>query len=267
MFGIGEFSKITGLTVKTLRFYHEEGLLMPASVDPQTGYRYYAEPQIEIARMITFLRGLEFPLNEIKSLLGDRAGDELLLEAMERQKSMLRERVAQYRKVLRQIDDYISKERQAAEMTQSEFDVQEKTIDGVTVAGVRMHGHYRDCGKVFGKIARHFGRLLAGPPLMLHYDAEYKDGDADFEACMPIRSPKAVDGIAVRDLAATRCVSLMHKGPYDQLGRSYAKVLKHVRDHGYKAVLPTRELYLKGPGIIFKGNPRNYLTEIQIPVQ
>jgi DNA-binding transcriptional MerR regulator len=72
MFGIGEFSKITGLTVKTLRFYHEEGLLIPASVDPQTGYRYYAEPQIELARTITFLRTLEFPLPEIKSLLADR---------------------------------------------------------------------------------------------------------------------------------------------------------------------------------------------------
>src|SRR5690242_20698011 len=133
MFGIGEFSKITGLTVKTLRFYHEEGLLIPASVDPQTGYRYYAEPQIELARTITFLRGLEFPLNEIKSLLADRTADERLLEAMERQQAALRERVAQYRKALRQIDQYISAERRAVEMNPSEFDVQEKTIDAVTV--------------------------------------------------------------------------------------------------------------------------------------
>src|SRR4029078_5129136 len=109
----------------------------------------------------------------------------------------------------------------------------ERTIDGITVAGIRTRGHYGDCGKLFGKIARHFGRLLAGAPLMLHSDAEYRDGDADFEACMPVRTPKTVDGIAVRDLPPARCVSLVHKGPYDQLGRSYAKVLKHVQDHGY----------------------------------
>ena len=60
MFTIGEFSKVTGLTVKTLRFYHEEGLLEPASVDPRTGYRHYDERQIETARAIAFLRSLEF---------------------------------------------------------------------------------------------------------------------------------------------------------------------------------------------------------------
>ena len=41
VFSIGEFSKITGLTVKTLRFYHEQGLLHPTHVDSETGYRYY----------------------------------------------------------------------------------------------------------------------------------------------------------------------------------------------------------------------------------
>ncbi len=50
MFSIGEFSKLTGLTVKTLRFYHEQGLLKPSAVDDQTGYRYYAADKIEAAR-------------------------------------------------------------------------------------------------------------------------------------------------------------------------------------------------------------------------
>ena len=52
MFTIGEFSKVTGLTVKTLRFYHEEGLLAPSFVDPQTGYRHYDPGQVETARAI-----------------------------------------------------------------------------------------------------------------------------------------------------------------------------------------------------------------------
>ena len=47
VFSIGEFSKITGLTIKTLRFYHEQGLLTPTTVDEETGYRYYAEAKIE----------------------------------------------------------------------------------------------------------------------------------------------------------------------------------------------------------------------------
>lgn len=66
MFNIGEFSKLTQLSIKTLRFYHEEGLLAPACVDPDTGYRYYDERQIDGARAIVYLRSLEFSLSEIK---------------------------------------------------------------------------------------------------------------------------------------------------------------------------------------------------------
>jgi effector-binding domain-containing protein len=101
----------------------------------------------------------------------------------------------------------------------------------------------------------------------LHYDTEYKEGDADFEACMPVKQSRPVDGVSVRELPACRCVCLIHKGPYDTLGPSYAKVLKYVKDKGYSILSPTREVYLKGPGMIFRGNPKKYLTEIQIPVE
>ena len=130
-----------------------------------------------------------------------------------------------------------------------------------------MQGHYSDCGKGFATIGRKFGRFINGKPLLLHYDTEYKEHDADFEACMPLRQRKIVDGVAVRELPGGRFVTLVHKGPYDQLGRSYAKVFKYVKDRGYGVTSPTREVYLKGPGMIFKGNPEKYLTEIQIPVE
>jgi effector-binding domain-containing protein len=64
-----------------------------------------------------------------------------------------------------------------------------------------------------------------------------------------------------------RCITLLHRGPYNQLGASYVRLLKYVRERNYTIVMPTREVYIKGPGMIFKGNPRNYLTEIQIPIE
>lgn len=266
MFSIGEFSKVTGLTVKTLRFYHEESLLVPSLIDPQTRYRYYNESQIELARSIAFLRTLEFPLNEIKTLLESKAADEQLLEAMQRHKASLQSRVSQYRKVIRLLDQFITEERRFNDMAQSEFSIQEKTLDPVAIAGIRMNGRYSDCGKAFGKIGRQMGRYICGKPFLLHYDSEFKEEDADFEACMPVRQAKEKPDISLRDLPAVRCVSLVHKGPYDQLGQSYAQVLRYVKDRGYTIVMPTREVYIKGPGMIFKGNPKKYLTEIQIPI-
>ena len=66
---IGDFSRASHLSVKTLRHYHEVGLLEPSEVDPGNGYRYYAEDQIPLAQVIRRLRGLQMPVAEVKSVL------------------------------------------------------------------------------------------------------------------------------------------------------------------------------------------------------
>jgi effector-binding domain-containing protein len=73
--------------------------------------------------------------------------------------------------------------------------------------------------------------------------------------------------IAVHRLPGGKCVFVVHKGPYEQIGRSYAKLIEYVQQKGYEVEPPSREIYPKGPGMIFRGNPRNYLTEIQVLVR
>src|SRR5438067_4846782 len=107
MFTIGEFSRITGLTVKTLRFYHEEGLLVPTTVDDQTGYRYYDASLVELARTITFLKELDFSLAEIKELL--KAGDGAdITAALERKRGAIDERIRRLKKARRSLDDFLT---------------------------------------------------------------------------------------------------------------------------------------------------------------
>lgn len=267
MFTIGEFSKITGMTVKTLRFYHGEGLLVPSFIDPRSGYRHYDSSQIESARLLAYLRGLEFPLSEIKELLRRDGDDDALLDAVERHKAGIEEKIRQLRKVSRSLEQFLMEERQAADMARASYEIQEKLLEPALVGGIRMKGRYSECGKAFGKLGRLLGRFIRGKPLLLHYDTEYKEDDADFEACFPIRAAQPPDGVAVRELPGGPCLSLLHKGPYEQLGHSYARILQHVNEKGHRIVMPTREIYIKGPGMIFKGNPRNYLTEIQIPIE
>ncbi|HEY7118541.1 MAG TPA: MerR family transcriptional regulator, partial [Tepidisphaeraceae bacterium] len=210
MFTIGEFSRITGITVKALRHYHDEGLLAPSLIDPRTGYRYYAQDKIEPARVIAFLRQLGFPLADIRQILASAAGDddESLLGAMERHKSALRERITGYRKVIRSIDQFLQHERQVRTVMATQTPhVEEKTLPPVQIAGVRMRGRYADCGKGFARIGRAMGRHIAGKPMLLHYDSEYRETDADFEAAMPVRPAKspAADGIDLRQLSGGRC--------------------------------------------------------------
>jgi DNA-binding transcriptional MerR regulator len=66
---VGEFSRITHLSVKTLRHYHQVGLLEPAQVNPDTGYRYYTVAQIPTVQVIRRLRDLEMPVADVKAVL------------------------------------------------------------------------------------------------------------------------------------------------------------------------------------------------------
>jgi DNA-binding transcriptional MerR regulator len=100
VFTIGDFSKITGLTVKTLRFYHDRGLLIPAWVDKQTGYRFYESRQIDKARIITQLRSLEFSLEQIGEMLANSEDEADILAFLERQRTLLEERMRLYRGVV-----------------------------------------------------------------------------------------------------------------------------------------------------------------------
>jgi DNA-binding transcriptional MerR regulator len=268
VFSIGDFSKITGLTVKTLRYYHEQGLLVPTYVDEQTGYRYYDRAKIETARIIAHLRSLDLSIDEVREILREAVEDADLRPVLERQKALLQSKIERDRKIVRSIHAFLTQEEEIEQiMAEASFRVEEKTVDPVRIAGIRMKGRYSDCGAAFARICRRFGRYVGGKPMLLHYDHEYREDDADFEACIPVRGGNPVDGISTRELAGGRCVALLHLGPYDQLGRSYARILEYVRQKGYEVVMPTREVYLKGPGMIFRGNPKNYLTEIQMLVK
>ena len=266
-YSIGEFSQVTGLSVKTLRFYHEKGILIPSSVDEATGYRFYDTGKIEKARVIRQLRQMEFSIEDIATVLGGCSDEADILNYLERQKMFLQNRIQEDRDIVRSLVEIISNEKAAKQLLEnSNFTVQEKTVGPMLVAGIRIKGKYSDCGEIFGRLGKHVGRFISGKALCLYYDGEYRDGDADFEPCFPIRREISADGVSVHTLPGGRCLALVHRGAYEQLGRSYAKILKHADEQKMKITLPTREVYVKGPGIIFKGNPKNYLTEIQLPV-
>jgi DNA-binding transcriptional MerR regulator len=269
MFTIGEFSKISGIPVRTLRFYHEKGLLVPSAVDVETGYRSYDDRNVEVARIIVALRRLEFSLEDIAEILAGATDDADILAHLERQRVAVAARLQHYRDVLHHIDQIVHEQRAARgeiKMSKNSYEVQERRLEPVIVAGVRMTGRYAEIGDGFGKLYRRVGRFAAGKPLCLYYDCEYRDEDANFEPCVPLRKAVNVDGVSVRELAGGKFVTLIHCGPYQELGRSYAPILKYAKERGYEVQVPTRETYIKGPGMIFRGNPKKYLTEIQLQV-
>jgi effector-binding domain-containing protein len=132
---------------------------------------------------------------------------------------------------------------------------------------MRVHGKYREVGKTFGIIARKMGARINGKAMTLYYDHEYKEDDADLEPCFPVRKGGIAEGISIRELEGGRAVTLIHKGPYENIGESYKRLFDYIHQKKYSTLLPSREVYLKGPGMILRGNPRNYLTELQVMIE
>jgi len=268
MLSIGEFSRVTGLTIKTIRLYDEKGLLPPATVRDESGYRYYDAASVERARIIKQLRDLEFSLAEIAQILEAGSDEADIVSFLERHKHAIADKLEKYAQVHRALETVIRTEREAAMTTKQSFEVEEKTVPAMIVAGIRARGVYGDAGTRFGKLGRAVGRHIAGKALGLYYDTEYKEQDADFESCFPVRKADlAAEGVVVHPLEGGRCVTLVHRGPYSELGRSYQRVFEYIRTKKLAPKVPSREVYLKGPGMIFKGNPKKYLTEIQVFVE
>ena len=84
---ISEFAKLTGVSVRTLHFYDEIGLLKPSTVDAQNGYRFYDEYSLMRMQEILFYRELDFPLKEIRMILSSPDYDKQ--NALEKQKHLL----------------------------------------------------------------------------------------------------------------------------------------------------------------------------------
>jgi DNA-binding transcriptional MerR regulator len=263
-FSIGEFSRITTLSVKTLRLYHEKGILEPARVDPDSGYRYYDDECVHRARGIRMLREFDFSIAEIRDLLEQCDDERDLLGQLEAKLQEVERTIKRYRGISRSIATLIEQTRETDMDQPQEFEIEEKELETMLIAGHRMTGRYGEVGKGLGLVCRKMGRQICGKPMTLYHDAEYKEEDADFEPCVPVRKGKDAEGISVRELPGGRCVSLIHKGPYEGIGASYRLVFGYINEKGYTARVPSREVYLKGPGMIFKGNPKNYLTEIQV---
>ncbi|HMJ66668.1 MAG TPA: MerR family transcriptional regulator [Candidatus Binatia bacterium] len=264
---IGEFSKICGLSIKALQLYHEKGILIPSHVDESSGYRLYDETKTDKARVIMHLREMEISIEDMTEIFRYCDDDSDVFGYLQKQKQDLQERLSTERYIVKVLNQIIEHEKTARHLLErANFSVKEKTVDPMLVAGIRIKGKYSDCDKGFERLGRTVRGYIKGRKLCLYYDGEYREEDAEFEPCFPVRKQLEVDGVSVRQLPESRCVTLVHKGRYDTVGRSYAHVLRYVQEKKITIALPTREIYIKGPGTIFCGNPNDYLTEIQLPI-
>lgn len=268
MIKIGDFSRLSHVSVKALRLYDELGLLKPVQVDAFTSYRYYALEQLPRLNRIIALKELGFTLEQIINLLQrDLPLDELrgmlkLKRAeVEQRLNEEQDRLQRIEARLRQIE---------LENTMSNYDVVIKPIEPQWVATVRRSvPTYKQVGVLYGEIYPHLGRygLMGGITGAIWHEESYTETDVDAEAFVSIKIQiPSGGGVTVYELPAAQVASIVHHGAYASLSRAYEAVAQWIDSNGYRIVGPNRELYLycAQPA---RQDDETYVTEIQFPVE
>jgi DNA-binding transcriptional MerR regulator len=266
MLKIGDFSSLSQVSIKTLRYYDERGLLSPAHVDPQTGYRYYSASQLSRLHRILALKDLGFSLEQIAdSLAGNVSAEQM--------RGMLLLRQAEQQARIEEEHDRLSRIQSRIRLIEQEKSMSQevilKEVPKQWIASVRETiANYPSVGTLYPKVFNALGPGMAQMTMCvaLWHDPEHKESDVDAEAGVYLQPPvPAADGLRVYELSGCTAASIIHNGSYQRLSEAYDALLRWVASNGYQVAGPIRELYLHS-SMPVRQDDESYVTEIQVPV-
>ncbi len=268
MFKIGEFSKLTQVSIRMLRHYDEVGLLRPAQVDPQSGYRLYTAWQIPQLNQIIYLRDCGLKIEDIKAALAGGSPAALLAKLNKKQdeivKAMQRER-AQLKKI----------ERAKTELqTDGEalyYQISLKSIPACGVLSIRrvLPNYYAE-GSLWRELAAYIaqnGISVSGQAFSLYHDLDYREANVDVELCAPVETPDRCSGaFTYRRLPAVPAMACsMVYGAFSNIAGAYLALAEWLQNSGqYHIGGENRQIVHRGPWN--ETDSTRFLTEIQIPL-
>jgi len=269
MFRIGDFSRLSFVTVKTLHYYDEIGLLKPVKVDRFTGYRYYSADQLPRLNHIRSLRSLGLSLEQIATLINDSFSSSQMRNILVLKQAELRQRIDDEQQRLDKVGELLKQIEKEEKMP--DYQVVIKELAPMKIASVRgTVPTYHDIAMLIGKLApvwTQHAHSIVGPVLAIYHDMEYREKDVDIEAAIPIsRDLTLPDTISVRDLPREEtAATTLHRGPYETIGEAYTALMRWCEANSYELAGPDREVYLTSPNDT--DDPANYVTELQQPVR
>ncbi|MGY1722161.1 MerR family transcriptional regulator [Blastococcus sp. SYSU DS0533] len=259
MLSIGEFSRLTHLSVRTLRRYHDAGLLEPAAVDDATGYRYYSAEQIPAAQVIHRLRELDVPLPDVQRILrspdpGTRAA--LVTDHLQRLESELertRAAVASLRRLLRP--------------GPAPLEVELRSVPATTVAAVEDEVAHDEVLTWYAGAMAELDAAVEGPtgaPGTLCDNALFEQGRGHVLVYRPTARPPHRGRVHPVTLPAVELAVTTHVGAHDDIDVTYGELGAWVVSNALAVAGPVRERYPVGPRDT--ADPSAWRTEIGWPV-
>lgn len=264
LLGIGQFSKICNVSVKTLRYYDSIGLLNPEFVDRLSGYRYYDEGQLEKMLLINRLKRYGFSLSEIAELI-DSDKKELFLK-LKGQISVITAEINHKKMLLKEIKSILNNYERTGEMMSytDNYEISIIKTDDIYILSSRQNMSVEDFGKYYGRL---FEKIASekirptGKVLAIYHDKEFDEKNSDIEVGVEIADREKATNV----LKASLCVKTTHKGSYANLTEAYAAVVKYIDGNGKKIAAPPYEIYRKS--FIDNLPADKWETDIYFPIE
>lgn len=245
---IGMFSRACLVSIKALRAYHDQGLLVPAEVNPSTGYRSYRVSQLTDAQTIKRLRDLDVPLRDVAEIMAAR-DPEITQKVMAEHETVMRQHLAE---VTRIVDELQRAQASPASHTpvhrRNEPSTHVLAVTGVVEAhdyGPFLDSAYQRLFAAQGRV----GAVPAGPTGAL-YPSQVDAGDEEVTAYLPVAEPVTLPdevvatGVTMALLPAVTGAVMTHLGSYQTIGDTYRQLGAWVAHHAASADQPVRELYV-----------------------
>jgi DNA-binding transcriptional MerR regulator len=261
---IGDFSRASHLSVKTLRHYHEVGLLEPSEVDPGNGYRYYAEDQISVAQVIRRLRGLQMPVAEVRSVLSapdSGTRNRLIVAHLDRLEADL----AGTRAAVREL-------RELVERPPAPRPVEHRTVPPTPAIAIQETVDREDLlawwqgalGELHAILVAQ-GLRPAGPAGGMYGSEIFQHGRGEATVFIPTEGvARAIGRVERRVVPPAELAIMRHRGSLADGDLTYGELGAHVMRHEISVEGPLREYYLCG--FLDSEDPDRWETEIGWPI-
>ena len=266
MLKIGEFSKLSRVSIRMLRHYDDLGLLKPAMIDEFTGYRFYKEEQLFVMGRITALKDMGFALADIARIMDDYDNKEKLEEYLTKQQQELKKISDETEYKLMLLDTARKRLRKEQSMS---FDVTTKVIPERYAATVHMVvPHYEDEGILWGKLQECKTPLVPADPCLAaaeFLDKEYKEENVEIVVWMTVKGQyEDTENVKFKILPEVKVASCVIKGSYEQMGEATATVASWIAENGFEVTGPMFNIYHVSPAQT--QNPDEYVTEVCFPI-
>ena len=261
---IGDFSRMTFLSVKALRLYQEAGLLIPAEVDPETGYRKYDLSQVPTAQVIRRLKYLGMPLEQIKAVI--EAPD------LSRRNELIVLHLKEMESRLERTQNIVASLRSLLEAPAPPTLIEYRSLPPLRVAAITavvewtkfIPWFYESLGELRNAVDRQ--RIApCGPQSGLFPTQLFVDEVAEVTVYLPIaESMTPSKNVVIRELPAVELALAVHRGAYTDLDRTYGVLGAHVAEQAIGVTGPIREHFLVMRDDV--GDESGLVTEVGWPI-